>query len=119
VDVNRGLREATGRNSIALSISRVFNDGDLDFARRPGAPVPGWDAMPECVAAAAVRGRGGTDVDVRLVTTFTAAMDRARDADRLWAAAVRLHETSPWVFDRNVCLAPHWSIWLTRCGRHA
>jgi hypothetical protein len=54
--------------------------------------------MPECVAATAVRERGGTDVDVRLVVTFTAAMDRARDADRLWAAAVCLHESSPWVF---------------------
>lgn len=36
---------------------------------------------------------------VGLFLTFTAAMDRARDADRLWANSARLFDDEPWVFD--------------------
>jgi len=37
--------------------------------------------------------------------TLVAAMDRARDADRLWDAAARLHEAEPWVFDPRAVIA--------------
>jgi hypothetical protein len=89
------------RPSLALAISAAFTRGELDFALRPAAPIPGWDAMPECVAAERVRRAGGSSADIRLVITFTAAMDRARDADRLWSASARLYESEPWAFDPN------------------
>jgi hypothetical protein len=39
------------------------------------------------------------DVDSRLFLTFTAAMDRARDADALWHASERLFLEQRWVFE--------------------
>jgi hypothetical protein len=55
--------------------------------------------MPEVAVADRVRAAGADDVTVRLVLTFTAAMDRARDADRLWFRSAELYETTPWPFD--------------------
>jgi len=54
--------------------------------------------MPEVVAANRLRDAGAGDVDVRLLVTFTSAMDRARDADRLWTAASKLFLDKPWTF---------------------
>jgi hypothetical protein len=55
--------------------------------------------MPEVAAADALRERGASDVHVRLLLTLTMALDRARDADRLWAGSARLYADAPWVFD--------------------
>ena len=44
---------------VALAISSAFNRGELDFCLRSGAPVPGWAAMPECIAAQRVLALGG------------------------------------------------------------
>ena len=54
--------------------------------------------MPEVMVASRMRTSGAADADVRLLMTFTAAMDRARDADRLWFAAERLYESASWAF---------------------
>ena len=54
--------------------------------------------MPECLVAERVREQGAGDRAVRLFLTFTAAMDRARDADRLWFAAEKLFRAAPWCF---------------------
>ena len=54
--------------------------------------------MPERIVAERMRAVGASDADVRLLLTFAAAMDRARDADRLWFAAERLYESEPWAF---------------------
>jgi hypothetical protein len=54
--------------------------------------------MPEVAVAERMRDAGAGDSDVRLMLTFTAAMDRAREADRLWFAASRLYEEAPWAF---------------------
>src|SRR5262249_55511357 len=45
-----------------------------------------------------MRAAGASDTEVRLLLTFTSAMDRAREADSLWFAAERLWAASPWVF---------------------
>jgi hypothetical protein len=54
--------------------------------------------MPEVVVADRLRNQGASDADVRLFLTFTAAMDRARDADALWFAAERLFLAERWTF---------------------
>lgn len=55
--------------------------------------------MPEFYTTDAIRrDHDATDLDVRLFLTFSAAMDRARDADRLWQRAASLFAQSPWVF---------------------
>lgn len=71
----------------------------LDLSGRPDAPAVGWEGMPEVVAVGRLRDQGADERRVGLFLTFTAAMDRARDADRLWANSARLFDDEPWVFD--------------------
>ena len=80
-------------------ITALFQAGDLDLSARTGAPSVGWEGMPEVVAVKALRGLGADPVAIRLFLTFNAAMDRARDADRLATAAARLFAVSAWAFD--------------------
>lgn len=75
---------------LARRITRAFMAGAFDLSGRPGAPAPGWGGMPELAVARRLRAAGATDAEIRLFTTFTAAMDRARDAERLWNASGRL-----------------------------
>lgn len=82
----------------ALAITRGFYGRMLDLSRRSGAPAPGWDAMPECRAVRVVESCGGRGSEVRRFLTFVSALDRARDADRLWDAAARLYTAQPWAF---------------------
>jgi Family of unknown function (DUF6884) len=84
---------------LAHAITQAFVAGSLDLSRRAEAPTAGWLGMPERIVAERLRSGGGSDVDVRLLLTFTAAMDRAREADRLWFASERLFHASRWVFD--------------------
>lgn len=85
----------------ARSITSAFNKGRLDLSQRYDAPAPGWDGMPECNAVDRMRDRGASGTEIRLFLSFIAAMDRARDADRLWKAGERLFNDHPWVFDPN------------------
>lgn len=80
-------------------VSDRFMNGSLDLSARAGAPKAGWHGMPEIIAAKRLRASGADDRTVRLFLTFCAAMDRARDADRLAVAATRLFEAQPWTFD--------------------
>jgi hypothetical protein len=79
-------------------LTEAFVDGRLDLARRPGAPSPGWHSMPEVRAVDQLRHTGADDATVRTFLTLVAALDRARDADRLWTAAAKLFLSHPWVF---------------------
>jgi hypothetical protein len=54
--------------------------------------------MPECVAVETLRNGGWEPSRRRLFLTFVAAMDRARDADRLWRVATRMALEHPWTF---------------------
>lgn len=95
----RGDRDVSPRHpGLARQITAAFQAGDLDLSLRPDAPVAGWAGMPEVAVADRMRRVGATDRDVRTLITFTAAMDRARDADALWFAAERLFEAEPWAF---------------------
>jgi hypothetical protein len=60
--------------------------------------------MPEVAVADRLRAEQVSDVDIRLFITFTAAMDRARDADRLWQASGSLFMDHRWIFDPNAAL---------------
>ena len=84
--------------AVAAAIASDFRGGSLDLSRREGAPSPGWDAMPEFRAAAAIRSAGASGLDMRLALTFGAAMDRARDSDRLWDNVAAFFADRRWAF---------------------
>ena len=90
---------APAPRGVARLIAESFWTGLLDVSERRGAPTPDWTGLPELRGAGAIRDRGASDADVRMWVTFIAAMDRARDADALWAAGAQLHAAQPWVFD--------------------
>jgi hypothetical protein len=73
--------------------------GSFDSTGRIIPPVSGWAVLPEVVAAERLRSSGADDVAVRILCTFTSAMDRARDAKRLWRNAAELFLREDWVFD--------------------
>ena len=87
-----------GPKGLAKSITEAFTSRSLDLSARPSAPPPGWQSLPEVVVANRMKEASATDVDFRLLATFVAAMDRARDADRLWAAGLKLFQSNPWPF---------------------
>jgi hypothetical protein len=80
-------------------ISQLFADGAFDLSGRVSAPVAGWAGMPEVRAATRLHVLGANEATLRRFLTFNAAMDRARDADRLADNAVRLFEHHAWAFD--------------------
>ena len=55
--------------------------------------------MPEFAGVRVLRERGVEIVGIRIFLTLVAAMDRARDADLLWAKALEAHKAVPWIFD--------------------
>ena len=75
-----------------------YNDG-FDLSARGVAPDTAWSLMPEVEVTQKLRDLGASDWDIRVFLTLVSAMDRARDATRLWRAAVRLFESHPGVFD--------------------
>ena len=88
-------RATTG---VSRALTQAFVDGHLDLSARSGAPAPGWSSMPEVRAIDHLRSRGAEDPTVRTFLTLVAAVDRARDADRLWDAAAVLYDDDPWVY---------------------
>lgn len=90
---------------LAKAITRGFFQGALDLSGRPNAPVPGWASMPECLAVERLVAGGATPADVRIFLTLVSAMDRARDAERLWASATRLFQDTPWPYRPDKALS--------------
>jgi hypothetical protein len=84
-------------------ISEDFLAGRFDLSARPGAPPVSWASMPEFVAERRLRAMGASPVDVRVFITLMAAMDRARDADRLWRNGATLFTEDRWAFDPTAC----------------
>lgn len=97
-DADIGPEQGYARQ-VAAELTAQFNEGRLDLSLRGTTPVAGWSGMPEFYVVEALRQRGVSDLDVRLFITFSALMDRARDADRLWQNAQKLFEDAPWTFD--------------------
>ena len=87
---------ATG---LALALTKAFMAGELDLSQRPETPPVGWQGVPEVPAAERLRKAGATNADVRYFLTLTTALDRARDANRLWSCATELFLSEPWAFD--------------------
>ncbi len=85
------------QEGISKRITRDFTEGKL-LISRINAPHPGWQGLPEVYVTDNLVKQGATEIEVRLFTTFTAALDRARDADALWKAAERLFLSHKWAF---------------------
>ena len=86
----RGLAE--------LIAGDFYNDG-FDLSARGVAPHSAWSLMPEVEVTQKLRDLGASDRAIRVFLTLVSAMDRARDATRLWRAAEQLFESHPEVFD--------------------
>lgn len=97
----------TSTNGSARKITAAFSRGDFRV-KKAGAPESiGWSAMPEVYQTEVLRTRGASDVAIRNFLTFTAAMDRSRDADTLWKASAALFKRDPWVYEpREVASRP-------------
>ena len=88
----------TNTARLAEMIARDFYDDGFDLSARDMASGTAWSRMPEVECVQQLRAFGTADRSVRLFLTFVSAMDRARDATRLWRAAVRLFKSHPEVF---------------------
>ena len=88
----------TNTARLAEMIARDFYDDGFDLSARDMKSGTAWSRMPEVECVQQLRAFGTADRSVRLFLTFVSAMDRARDATRLWRAAVRLFKSHPEVF---------------------
>ena len=81
-------------------IADDFYESKLNLSERGIAPYDPWSQMPEVKFVEEMRAYGSTsDRTVRLFLTFVSAMDRARDANRLWRDAADLFRSYPEIFD--------------------
>ena len=85
--------------TVAQAIASDFYDDRLDLSARDVAPGSTWSLMPEVECVTRLRASGASHRTVRLFLTFIAAMDRARDATRLWNNGVELFQSFPELFD--------------------
>lgn len=85
------------QEGISKRITRDFTDGKL-LISRTNAPATGWQGLPEVYVTDDLVKQGATEIEIRLFVTFTAALDRARDADALWKASERLFLSHKWTF---------------------
>ena len=90
---------------IAEEIAGDFYGGELDLSARGVPLAPGWADMPEVACARSCRRDGVAERTVRRLLTFVSAMDRARDADRLWRAGHELLSAHPAAFDPSAVAA--------------
>ncbi len=84
---------------IVKMISSDFYGGQLDLSQRGITSYDPWSQMPEVEFVQEMRASGASDRTVRLFLTFVSAMDRARDANRLWRVAAELFRSHSELFD--------------------
>ena len=84
---------------VAEEVATDFYEDRLDLSTRDVEPGSTWSRMPEVECATRLRNSGASHRIVRLFLTFIAAMDRARDATRLWNNGVELFHSYPEVFE--------------------
>ena len=85
---------------IAEIIAADFYHDRLDMSDRDVMPDSStWSQMPEVECVARLRKYGVSISQVRLFLTYIAAMDRARDANRLWNNGVELYKSHPQLFE--------------------
>ena len=87
---------------LAGELAGDFYEGRLDLATRGESATTGWSTMPEVEVARGFRRGGVSERSIRQFLTFVSAMDRARDAIRLWRAGSGLFQRHPEVFDPAV-----------------
>ena len=85
--------------TVAEAISGDFYNDRLDLSARDVVPGSTWSRMPEVECVTRLRVSGASDRAVRLFLTFIAAMDRARDATRLWNNGIELFQSYPELFE--------------------
>ena len=85
--------------SLARTITDDFYDGRLNLALKKPPGASAWSSMPEVECADRMRDSGRSDASVRRFLTFIAAVDRMRDAMRLWHLGLELFQSSPEVFE--------------------
>jgi len=98
-------RDQSSSGGLASRITTAFMRCELNLSQRRGAPAQGWAGVPEVAAARAIEAAAASPSEVRRFITFCAAMDRARDADLLWASAARLFVSQRWCFDSAAVVA--------------
>ena len=81
-----------------LIADSFYGDG-LDMSASDEATAGIWFEMPEVGAVRRLRDLQASDREVRLFLTFVSAVDRMRDAGRLWRAAATLYESWPDLFE--------------------
>ena len=85
--------------TVAEAIASDFYGDRLDLSARDVAPGSTWSRLPEVECVERLRVSGASHRAVRLFLTFIAAMDRARDAVRLWNSGVELFQSYPELFE--------------------
>lgn len=93
------LEETAG---LAEAVAGDFYEGRFDLTARGGTLTSAWSTMPEVEIARELRRSGASERSIRQFLTFVSAMDRARDAFRLWRAGGALFQQHPEVFDPAV-----------------
>ena len=101
------VRDIRHASVVAEAIANDFYHDRLDLSARGVTPGNTWSRMPEVECATRLRDSGASHRTVRLFLTFIAAMDRARDATRLWNSGVELFQSYPELFEpTEVSAAP-------------
>ena len=86
-------------SDLARQITTAFVTGAFVSPNRNVPKGSGWGALPEVLGAKRLRESGASDLDIRLFCTFTTALDRARDAGRLWSNSADLFSNKRWIFE--------------------
>jgi hypothetical protein len=98
IDAGAENRRALGGELVRL-ITDGFQHGMFQLQGGPVLTGSAWSEMPEVVAVERLRAAGSDDRQVRLFITFVAALDRARDADRLWRLAEAMWQEHRLIFE--------------------
>lgn len=97
---------------LAELIADGFYGEGFDLSARKTTEAGAWSDMPEVIAARRLRDLGVSGRKVRLFLTFVTAMERGRDANRLWKAAFALYESRPDLFEpTEVAAMPASTLW--------
>lgn len=87
---------------LAEEVAGDFYEDRLDLAARGEVTAKGWSTMPEVSITRDLRRSGSSERSICQFLTFVSAMDRARDAIKLWRAGGALFYRHPEVFDPAV-----------------
>lgn len=104
---------------VAKAIADDFYDDRLDLSARDVAPGSTWSRIPEVECVTRLGNTGASPRAIRLFLTFVAAMDRARDATRLWNNGIELFQAHPEFFEPSEASAIPLSMlraWLSQYG---